>query len=97
MLSSAIFWLFFLSLAAFSRGRAERSCLGHDRIPAFPPCGFCSSFFVLGWLVTLFRQESCIRRDIRHEPMRIGCRIHPETFLPVMAGGPGPGERTKPR
>ena len=32
----------------------------------------------------LFRHESYIRRGIRHEPVLIGCRIHPETFLPVM-------------
>jgi hypothetical protein len=31
----------------------------------------------------LFRHESCIRRGIRHEPLLIGCRIHPETWLPV--------------
>jgi hypothetical protein len=40
-------------------------------------------FFVPGWLSILFRRESCIRRDSRHEPVRIGCRIHPETWLPV--------------
>jgi hypothetical protein len=31
-----------------------------------------------------FRRESCIRRGIRHEPVLVGCRIHPETWLPVM-------------
>ena len=30
-----------------------------------------------------FRHESCIRRGCRHEPVLIGCRIHPETWLPV--------------
>ena len=31
----------------------------------------------------LFRHESCIRRDCRHELLLIGCRIHPETCVPV--------------
>ena len=31
----------------------------------------------------LFRHESCIRRGIRHEPVLIGCRIHPETCVPA--------------
>src|SRR5579871_563550 len=31
----------------------------------------------------LFRHEPCIRRRIRHEPLLIGCRIHPETYVPV--------------
>jgi hypothetical protein len=35
--------------------------------------------FVPGWLAILLRCESCIRRGFRHEPVRIGCRIHPET------------------
>lgn len=30
-----------------------------------------------------FRHESCIRRDIRHEPLLLGCRSHPETCVPV--------------
>jgi hypothetical protein len=32
----------------------------------------------------LLRHESCIRRGFRHEPLRIGCRIHPETWFPVI-------------
>jgi len=28
-----------------------------------------------------FRHEPCIRRGFRHEPVLIGCRIHPETFV----------------
>jgi hypothetical protein len=31
-----------------------------------------------------FRRESWISRGIRHEPMLVGWRIHPETWLPVM-------------
>jgi hypothetical protein len=46
-----------------------------------PSCGFWP--FVPGWLSILSRRESCIRRGCRHEPLRIGCRIHPETWLPV--------------
>jgi len=34
--------------------------------------------FVLERLAMFFRRESCIRRGIRHEPVPIGCRIHPE-------------------
>jgi hypothetical protein len=30
-----------------------------------------------------FRHESCIRRGFRHEPVLIGCRIHPETCVSV--------------
>jgi len=41
-----------------------------------PSCGFRP--FVPGWLSILLRRESCIRRGFRHEPVRIGCRIHPE-------------------
>jgi len=39
--------------------------------------------FVLEQLVISFRRESCIRRGFRHEPVLIGCRIHPETCVPV--------------
>ena len=28
-----------------------------------------------------FRHEPCIRRGFRHEPVPIGCRIHPETLV----------------
>lgn len=48
---------------------------------------FLSSAFLLFVhvsLVMVFRHESCIRPGIRHEPMLIGCRIYPETRLPVM-------------
>jgi hypothetical protein len=47
-----------------------------------PSCGFWP--FVPGWLSILLRRESCIRRGFRHEPMLIGCRIHPETWVLVM-------------
>lgn len=39
--------------------------------------------FVLEQLVMSFRRESCIRRGYRHEPVLIGCRIHPETCVLV--------------
>ena len=71
--------LFFL-LAASLRGRGCDGCF-EDRVLASPFSAFLS--FVLEQLAMSFRRESCIRRGIRHEPVLIGCRIHPETCVPV--------------
>lgn len=49
----------------------------------FPFLASCLSSSVQEQLVMFIRHESCIRRGIRHEPVLIGCRIHPETFVPV--------------
>lgn len=56
--------------------------------PLLGGSGSCFSFPVVlclrPWLARMwFRHESCIRRGCRHEPLLIGCRIHPETCLPV--------------
>jgi hypothetical protein len=52
-----------------------------DQVLAF---SFLSVFvFRLWWALDAFRRESYIRRAFRHEPVLIGCRIHPETYVPV--------------
>jgi hypothetical protein len=71
-----VFLSFVFLLATSLRGRGQRDCL-EERIRALPLSAFLS--FVLSELVMLFRHRSCIRRKLRHEPMLIGCRIHPET------------------
>jgi hypothetical protein len=66
---------------AFLQGRVWRGCL----VGSSSCFSFSSAFlsFVLEQLVLSFRRESCIRRGFRHEPVLIGCRIHPETCVPV--------------
>jgi hypothetical protein len=77
-----VFLLLFFLLAAFLQGRGGHGCL-EDRVLAFPFLASCLSPSVQEQLVMCFRHESCIRRGIRHEPVLIGCRIHPETCVPV--------------
>jgi hypothetical protein len=71
-----VFAVVFLLGRAFLRGRGGSGWLG-DRLLRFSFLWFL--LFVPGWLAILLRRESCIRRGFRHEPVRIGCRIHPET------------------
>ena len=75
-----VFSGYVLFLAASLRGRDGHGCV-EARVLAFPFSGYL--FFVLWQLAMFFRHESCIRRGFRHEPVLIGCRIHPETCVPV--------------
>ena len=75
-----MFLLLFFLLAVFLRGRGWHGWLD-DRVLAF---SFLSVFvFRLWWALYAFRRESYIRRAFRHEPVLIGCRIHPETYVAV--------------
>jgi hypothetical protein len=71
--------LFFLLAAQFTEAVTGTADWAIVRLLAFPPCGFVLRPF--GQLVLWFRHESCIRRNFRHEPVLIGCRIHPETCV----------------
>ena len=82
MLSSGACFVLVFLLAAFLRGRGGRGWL-EDRVYSFPFLASLSFVFAQEQLVMLFRHESCIRRGFRHEPVLIGCRIHPETYVPV--------------
>jgi hypothetical protein len=70
-----VFAVVFSLSRAFLRGRGGQGWLD-DSYWLFSSLWLVC--FVLDQLVMCFRRESCIRRGFRHEPVRIGCRIHPE-------------------